>query len=249
MLIRIFPLVLSALLLSAAPVGAYAEAFSAEQKSAIQDIIKEYLTQTNPQVVFEAANEAQRLEQEKQQRVGQEAVSKNEDKLFKNPDSPVGGNPKGDVTIVEFFDYQCGYCKQAFETTKKLMEEDKNVRFIYKQYPVLGPNSQYLAKAAVAAQLQGKFEEFHNAVMGSKDRLDEAGVKALIGKLGLDAERFAKDIESEVVGKRIDASLALGQEIGVRGTPGFVVGGKVVPGARPLEDFKRMIAEARSATR
>ena len=221
------------------------ETFSDAQKAAIESIIKEYLTEKNPKVVFEAAAEAQRAEQAEQMKVGQEAVGKNRDRLYKDPDAPVAGNPKGDVTIVEFFDYQCGYCKQVHETMNQLLQQDKNVRYIYKQFPVLGPQSHYIAKAALAAHKQGKFTEFHNAVMGSKTRFDEAGIEGVAKTIGLDLEKFKKDLDDPAIAKEIESNLALGQELGIRGTPGFVIADKVVPGARGLDEYKAIIAEAR----
>lgn len=222
-------------------------AFDDKQKAAVEAIVRELLTKKEPEIVMIAAQELQEKMEKESANKGQAGLEKNADKVFKDPTSPVGGNPKGDVTLVEFFDYTCGYCKMAQEAVTKALAADKNVRMVYKEFPILGPNAEVASKAALAAVEQGKYVPFHEALMSAKDRLSMESIKKIAKSVGLDVEKLTKDMESDKIAAIIKANRDLANELQIRGTPGFVIGQKVYPGALTAEQLKQAIAEARKA--
>lgn len=224
--------------------AAQAQGVPAAQRQAIEQVVREYLLQ-HPEVIVEAIEELQKRERADEERKAKQGLAKNKAKLFNDPASPVAGNPQGDVTLVEFFDYQCGYCKSVLADVKSLIKEDGKLRFVFKEYPILGPASVTAAKAALASRTQGKYEAYHTALMSHRGQLDEATILKLASSVGLDTERLKKDMESPEVQQAIGANLALAEELGIRGTPGFVVGDRIVPGAIKLDDMKKLVAEAR----
>ena len=225
--------------------------FSDAQKSAIQDIIKSYLTKDNPEVLMEAMKELQTREQTSAQAKTDAAIKTYTDKIFNDPNSPVGGNPKGDVTIVEFFDYQCGYCKMAEAPIEKLLKEDKNIRFIYKDFPILGAVSVEAGKASLASFKQGlaKYIKFHDALMGQKDHLSSDTIYKVAKDSGLDVEKLKKDMASDEIAAQVKANQELGGNVGVRGTPLFIIGEQVFPGALQDEQLKKAVDDARKANK
>lgn len=247
--------ILTALLLTtASPVLAAdtkpaAAPFSAEQKKAIEGIIKDYLTKTNPEVVMQAIQELQGKERAAAETKSKEGIKAAADGLYKNPNHPVGGNPKGDVTIVEFFDYQCGYCKMAEESTHKLLGEDKNIKYIYVNYPILSPASKEAAKAALAANKQGKYPEFHSALMKLKDKLSTELIMETAKSVGLDTDKLKKDMADAEIEKIISANMELGNKVGVRGTPMFIINDTPYPGAMQYEQLKETVENARKAAK
>ncbi len=240
-------LVLSAALISGAVHAAEAPAadFTDKQKEQIEAVVRELLTKKDPEIVLNAAKEFQKKQDEENGKKAKEALGKNKDKLV-GKDDPIFGNPKADVTIVEFFDYNCGYCKKALEPMKKLVEADKNVRFVLKEYPILAPSSTTAAKAALAAHKQGKYMEVHNALMENKGALSDDSIIEMAVKAGADKEKLKKDMESAEVKAQLDATRTLGNEIGAHGTPTFVIGDKVVPGAMDVEEMKKLVEEQRA---
>ena len=158
----------------------------------------------------------------------------------------VAGNPQGDVTVVEFFDYQCGYCKAVQADTQTLIKGDSKLRFVLKEFPILGPASVVASKAALASRGQGKYVEFHNALMAQRGQLDEAVIMRLAKSVGLDTDRLKKDMDSPDVLKVIAANQALAEKLNIRGTPAFVFGDELVPGAIKLDDMKRLTDAARA---
>ena len=217
------------------------------QKKEVEEIVRELITKKEPELIIRAAQNVQERMDKDATEKGQKAVEKNLDKLVNDPDSPVGGNPKGDVTIIEFFDYSCGYCKVAQPNVEKLLEADKNIRFVYKELPILGPGSVFAAKAALASVAQGKYEKFHEAMMTTKDHLNESSVIDVAKEVGLDTEKLKKDMESDKVKKILEANVELAKVIGARGTPAFIIGGKLYPGAVPFEQMKDAVDAARQA--
>ncbi len=217
------------------------------QRKEVEDIVRELITKKEPEMIIRAAQNVQERMEKDETEKGQKAVEKNIDKLVNDSDSPVGGNPKGDVTMVEFFDYSCGYCKLAQPNVVKLLESDKNIRFVYKELPILGPNSVTAAKAALASVAQGKYEKFHEALMTSKDHLNESSIMDLAKEVGLDTDKLKKDMESEKVQKILATNVELAKSIGARGTPAFIIGGKLFPGAVPIEQMKDAVSAARQA--
>jgi protein-disulfide isomerase len=218
--------------------------FSPDQRRAIEGIVRDYLTK-NPEVMLDALEAAkEKLSKEAQDKAGAALVARKHD-IFEDPASPIAGNPKGDVSLVEFFDYRCPYCKQVEPSLEALLGEDHQLRFVYKEMPVLGPSSMVAARAALAAHNQGKYDAFHRAMMGAKGQIDEATVFKVAGSVGLDADRLKRDMAAPEVDQAIKANIDLAEALDIRGTPGFVIGQEIVPGAVDLGTLKRLIAEAR----
>jgi protein-disulfide isomerase len=221
-----------------------AEEFTADQQRAVEKIVRDYLLK-HPEVLMEALQAAEDKMKEEQEGRAKAALTTRAKDLFEDPAAPVGGNPKGDVTVVEFFDYRCPYCKQAHAAVSELLGADKQVRFIYKEFPVLGKDSVFAGRAALAAARQGKYEAFHNALMGGKGQISEDSVLKTAGSVGLDVEKLKKDMDSPEIADALKRTYELAQSLEVRGTPAFVVGGKMVPGAIDGATLKKLVAEAR----
>jgi protein-disulfide isomerase len=223
---------------------ALAQAPAAPDRAAIEKIVREYLIQ-NPEVLVEAMNELRRRQEEAAGEASQRAIGAHKKELFEDAASPVGGNAKGDVTLVEFFDYHCGYCKQVHEPMLTLMREDKNLRVVFKEMPILAPESRVAAAGALAAQKQGKYMEMHNALMTARGKLTKDRVLALAKEQKLDVARLEKDMETPEIQGAIDRNLKLAAAIGVDGTPAFIIGDQFAPGALPIEQLREMVAQAR----
>lgn len=216
----------------------------AAQREAIEGIIHDYLMK-NPDVLIEAIRNAEDKLNHEADAKATKVLSDRASEIFDDPATPVGGNPKGDVNIVEFFDYRCPYCKQVLPTLQTVLKEDHQLRFVYKEFPVLGPASVVAAHAALAAQRQGKYEAFHTAMMATKGQITEDTVYKVAGSVGLDVDRLKQDMAAPEIDRELKANMALAEELNIRGTPGFIVGTKIVPGALDLDALKNMIAEAR----
>ncbi|MBP2230722.1 protein-disulfide isomerase [Azospirillum agricola] len=215
------------------------------QRTAIETVVRDYLMK-NPEIILQAVEALQQREKLAEAERAKKALADNQKALTRNPADPVAGNPQGDVTVVEFFDYQCGYCKAVQADTERLIKDDPKLRFVFKELPILGPASVIASKAALAARAQGKYLEFHNALMAQRGQLDEDVVLRLAKSVGLDTDRLKKDMESREVLSVIAANQALAEQLGIRGTPGFVFGDELVPGAIKLDDMKRLVAAARA---
>lgn len=175
-------------------------------------------------------------------------IATRHDEIYSDPEAPVGGNPHGDVTIVEFFDYNCPYCRKVASVLDELVRTDANIRIVYKEYPILGPNSTFAARAALAARNQGKYLEFHKAVMLGRRVVDAATVMEFAHVAGLDIERLKADMENPAVDAIIERNLSLAEALQVSGTPAFIIADDLYSGAAELEDFRRVIAQVRDAT-
>src|SRR5215813_979384 len=172
-------------------------------------------------------------------------LSERASEIFDDPAMPVGGNPKGDVNIVEFFDYRCPYCKQVPPALQSLLKEDHGLRFVYMEFPVLGSVSVVAAHAALAARQQGKYEAFHTAMMATKGQITEDSVYEVAGSVGIDVDRLRQDMNAPEIDQALKENSALAQALNIHGTPGFIIGRKIVPGALDLDALKERIAEAR----
>ena len=166
--------------------------------------------------------------------------------LTQDPDSPVIGNPDGDVVVVEFFDYRCGYCKKVVNDLRQVVESDGNIRLVMKEFPILGPESQLAARAALASAKQGRYEEFHFALMTARGQINEASIMAIAEDSGLDIDRLKQDMEGEEIDALLQKNFELAQSLGIRGTPAFVIGDELYPGALDLQSLKALITKARA---
>lgn len=232
------------LLTTPPPVGAALARGDASDKPAIGAIVREYII-ANPEVLVEAMQELERKQDSQRERTAKNAIRAYERELLRDGDSPVGGNPDGDVTLVEFNDYQCPYCKRAFTAIEAVTRADGKVKIIYKDLPILGDVSRIAAYAALAAQKQGKHASFHKALMEFKGQLDRTRLLEIAASVGIDVPQLEKDMEEPRIRQAIERNLALAGALGVRGTPAFVIGGQFVPGAIDADALKSLIAEAR----
>ena len=226
--------------------GAGATVFSPEQKAAIEGIIKDYLVE-NPEVFLEVQTALEAKMEKVQADKLKSALADNAREIFKRPDAPIAGNPKGDVTVVEFFDYNCGYCKRAFNDMSKLVESDKNVKLVLKELPILSKGSEEAARIALAAKLQGKYWEAHRALLNVRGEINEqTGLKA-VEKIGVDMARLKKDMDAPEVKAEIALVRDLAQKMGIQGTPHFLVGDRAIAGApgNLLEQINGHVAELR----
>jgi protein-disulfide isomerase len=230
---------------AAAPAASSAAAFTDAQKTELEKIIRETL-EKNPEIIMNAAQAYQTKQAAEADKKAAEAVVKNQDKLFNNPKDGIDGNPKGTIQIVEFFDYNCGFCKKAHEPLKELLKTEKDVKVVYKQLPILAESSRTAAKAVLAAGMQGKYVAMHDAVLDHKGAIDEAALMSIAEKAGVNKDKMKKDMEGPDVAAQLAASIELGNEIGARGTPTFVFGDKLVPGAMSLDEMKKIIGEMRA---
>jgi len=220
--------------------------FSDAQKRGIEQIMKDYLLQ-NPQVLVEVQTALeQKMAKEEAERT-KVLVADNAKEIYRHPDAPVAGNPNGDITVVEFFDYNCGYCKRGFHNIRELIEKDKNVRVVFKELPILSKDSEDAAKIALAARAQGKYWELHQAMIESKGRVTEAAALEMAGKLGLDVEKLKADKDGEAVKGELARVEALARKMGISGTPHFLVGSDAIGGAPEdlLDQLTQKIATLR----
>ena len=197
----------------------------------------------NPQIIMQAVAI---LEQRERERAASGANTVRL-QLEQDPNSPNLGNPDGDVTVIEFFDYNCPYCRKAGQTVQELLASDANVRVIYREWPILGEDSVFASRAALAARAQGKYEEFHWALMNGEGRASEASILKLARHLDLDVEKLQADMTSPAVEAHIAQSSALARTLGFTGTPAFIVGDRTAPGMLSIDEITAMVAEARAA--
>jgi protein-disulfide isomerase len=231
-------------LLFAAPASAQ-QTFSDEQKQAIEAIIKDYLI-AHPEVLQEAQAALDKKQQEADAEKARTTIKENNATLFSSPHQVVLGNPQGTKTMVEFFDYNCGYCKRALPDMLTLLKNDPNLKFVLKEFPVLGEGSVEAAHVAVAARMQDptgkKYLEFHQKLLGGRGPADKARALAVAKEVGFDMPRLEKDMASDEVKTTIDEDMKLADALGVNGTPSYVVGGELVVGAVGLDALKEKIA-------
>jgi protein-disulfide isomerase len=236
----------AALLMLALPVAA--QEFSAPQKGEIERIIKEYLI-SHPEVLQEAIAELDKRQAAADVEKAKAAVAGNAETLFNSTRQVVLGNPKGDVTMVEFFDYNCGFCKKAMADMFELLKDDPKLRIILKEFPVLGPGSVEAARVAVAVRMQDKtgkkYLEFHQKLLGGRGQADKARALAVAKEVGMDMKRIDTDLASDEIKVSLEESLKLAETLGLNGTPSYIIGSDVVIGAVGLDALRVKVSTAR----
>lgn len=239
---------IAALLLSATLMSAQASAaeFNDAQKSNIETIVKNYLLE-HPELLQEMSERLKARQAQAESVARVKGLSENADAIFKSKGDPAIGNPKGNAVVVEFMDYNCGWCKKSVGEISQLLETDKEVKVLFKEFPIFGPDSEYAAKAALAANLQGKYWELHKALFSVEGHVNAAVVDEVAQGLGLDVVRMKKDMEKPEIKTQIDNNHGLGQLLALTGTPAFIIDQSVSPGYISFEDMKTTIAEVRSA--
>ncbi|MDE4146692.1 MAG: DsbA family protein [Pseudophaeobacter sp. bin_em_oilr2.035] len=210
----------------------------------VRELVLETIRE-NPEIVMEAVALLEKQQADAQAETQAEVLRSQRDLIERDPNAPVLGNPEGDVTVVEFFDYNCPYCRRVKPEVRALIEEDPNIRLVYREWPILGDGSVFAAKAALAARAQGKYEEFHWAMMAIKGRAQEATVLRVAEEVGLDLEQLKKDMEAPEVAEHIATSMRLTQALGFNGTPSFVVGDALVPGFVEKDQLSELVSTAR----
>jgi protein-disulfide isomerase len=241
---RISRLLVALIALTGFAAPAYAaDDFSAGQKTAIEQIIKDYLHE-HPEIIMESVENYRTKQEQDAQAKTEEAIVQKLDWLAA-ADAPSVGNPKADVTVVEFFDYNCGYCKRAMPDVKGIVESDKNVRFVFREMPILSPESRMMSQWALAAHKQGKYFEYHVALMDSPGPKDAAALEQIAKDVGLDTAKLKADAASQEVTDMLEADLKAAQEIGIQGTPAFIINGTMYPGYLGPEGLKQSIESAR----
>lgn len=226
----------------AAPAAAV---FSDAQKAALDTMIHDYLME-NPRVIMDSVEQYRQNQEEMDAKAFSVKIKEKHDAIYKDPTSPVVGDKNGDVTLVEFFDYNCGYCKQAFKDIEKLVEEDKKLRIVFKEIPILSETSHTAARYALAADKQGKYWEYHKALMSGGGQINDAKLESVAKDIGLDVEKLKKDADSAEVRTTIEKNLELAREIGISGTPGFIIGDEALRGHYGLEALRKSIAALRT---
>jgi protein-disulfide isomerase len=245
---RLLVSALFALALVGAPVAAPAQSFTDTQRSDIEAIVKNYLI-GHPEVLEEAMNELSKRQAADEAAKHEASVAKNAEEIFNSPRGVVLGNKDGDVTFVEFFDYNCGYCKRAMADMLDLLKNDPKLKVVLKEFPVLSEGSVEAAKVAVAVRMQDptgkKYLDFHQKLLGGRGPADKARALAAAKDAGLDVARIEKDLASPEVKSTIEENFKLAEDMGLNGTPSYVIGKQIVVGAVGLDGLREKIGMAR----
>jgi protein-disulfide isomerase len=210
----------------------------------VRELVRETLL-ANPEILMEAI--AILEDRAAQDRVtgSAEMIAAQRQLLERDPNAPVLANADGDVTIVEFFDYNCPYCRRVVPAVEGLIETDSGIRLVYREWPILGEGSVFAARAALAARQQGLYEEFHAAMMGMNGRAEERSVLIIAEEIGLDIDQLRADMEAPEVAEHIETSMRLAELLGITGTPTFILGNNLVPGAVEQDVLQRLVEEVR----
>lgn len=225
------------------PLAVSAQELSEER---VKELVYEAILE-NPQIVMDAVRILEERRQEDQRASATAVLENQRDRLERDPNAIVLGNPDGDVTVVEFFDYNCPYCRRVMPEVDALVEQDPNVRLVYREWPILGEGSVFAARAALAARKQGKYEEFHVAMMGMKGRAEEASVLRIAREVGLDIDQMRLDMQAPEVDEHIQTSMDLTRALGFSGTPSFVIGDTMIPGFVEVDVLVEQVNVARDA--
>lgn len=230
-----------ATVLAVTPFAAVAQDLTDER---IKELALEAIRE-NPSIILEAMQILEQQQAGAQASAQAQVLQNQRDLLEQDPNAPVLGNPEGDVTVIEFFDYNCPYCKRAMPEVQALLDADPDVRLVYREWPILGEGSVFAAKAALAARKQGKYEEFHWALMGLKGRVEESSVISVAKDVGLDVDQLRADMDAPEVLEHIATTTQLAQALGFNGTPSFVIGDDLLPGLVEQEQLQTVVDKTR----
>lgn len=224
-----------------------AEVSSSMPQGEFEQRVHDYLL-AHPEVVGEAISRLEARQRDREAAEGQVVLKARAAEVFNDPDSPTSGNPNGNVTLVEFFDYNCPYCRLTAPVMIQAEKADSELRVVYKEFPILGPDSLFAAKAALAAVRQGKYVAFHRALYQLRGHVDESKVLETAKAVGLDLPRLKADMQDPKIALLIDKNITLAQALRITGTPGFAIGDEVLTGATDLRSLQAMIAAVRKST-
>jgi protein-disulfide isomerase len=224
-----------------APAGP--SSFSPAQRAEIEGMIKNYLM-THPEVMVEVSKELEKRQASMQAETNKKVIVEKKATIFKAPTDFVAGNPKGEISVVEFFDYNCGWCKKAVDEVTKLTKAEPNVRIVLKELPIFGENSTAAAKAAMASLKQGKYWEFHLALMKEK-QVTKDNLFQIAAKVGLNVDKLKADMADPAIEAALKDTMTIAQELGIEGTPGFIIDSRVNVGFVPVDGIKEILADVR----
>jgi protein-disulfide isomerase len=220
------------------------EALTPEQKKAVEQVIQDYFLK-HPEFMVDVLRAAEAKLKDQKAEDAKQAISERRDELLGDASAPIGGNPDGDVTIVEFFDYRCPYCKQVEPSLEALLKEDPKIRIVYKEFPVLGPESIYASRMALAAKKQDRYAAFHTAMMAAKGKITDDVVQKVAASAGVDIAQAKTDMKSPDIDAVIKRNYALAEALDINGTPAFIIGSVMVPGTTDLDGLRKLVADAR----
>lgn len=243
-LVRCISVVVCALLLAGPDPASAADPLTPQQKDAVEQLIRDTIA-NHPEIVTEALKSAQQKSDAEAAENVRHAIVDERDRLVADPASPVGGNANGDVTIVEFFDYRCPYCKEVEPSLEALLKEDRKLRIVYKEFPILGPASVYATRVALASRAQGKYDAFHHAMMAVKGNIDDEVVRRTASGVGIDMAKLDGALKASEIDRIIKGNYALADSLEITGTPAFIVGDTMVPGVADIDTLRKLVAEAR----
>ena len=246
---RLASLLAAAAISVAGVTAASAQTFSEPQRGEIEKIVRDYLLK-HPELLQEVMTELEKKQQTAEAEKARSAVKTHSEALFNSPRQVTLGNPQGDVTFVEFFDYNCGYCKRALGDMTALMGKDPKLKVVLKEFPVLGPGSVEAAQVAVAVRMQDKggkkYMEFHQKMLLGRGQADKTRAMAVAKEIGLDMTRLEKDLKSDEITATLQESAKLAEALGLNGTPSYVIGNDVVIGAVGLDALGKKVEAART---
>lgn len=241
-LMRVSQMILAATFALALPEQSLSQEISDDRfKALVAETLRE-----NPELVLEALQALEARQAEMQAAAAMAVVTEERGLLERDPNAPILGNPDGDVTIVEFFDYNCPYCKRAMPEVNALLAEDTNVRLVLREWPILSEGSAFAARAALASRQQGKYAEMHDALMTMRGKVEAEAVLRIAGEVGLDVEKLKIDMQSPEVEEHIATSIRLAEALGFNGTPSFVVGDQLIPGFVEKPQLVEAVTAARA---
>ncbi len=231
-------------LASLLPAGALAQGLSPQQREEVLAILRNALRE-DPAILRDALATLEQAEAREREAAQSAALRAARPALFEDATLPVKGNPQGRLSIAEFFDARCGYCKQLHPVMEQLLAADRDIRVVMLDLPILGPNSVLASRALLAAQRQGRYAELHDALLRLREEPTEPVLRREAERLRLDWPRLRREMDDPAVARRIQANLALAQQLGIQGTPALVVGETLVPGAVDLPALRQLVARAR----
>ena len=238
-------LLISMLVLWSISTATNAAEFNDGQRQEMESIIKDYLL-SHPEILQEATQNLEQRQKQAEDEQRKSGLVQKANQIFRDKSDYVAGNPKGNVTMVEFFDYNCPWCKKDFPDVMALIDEDKDLKVVLKEFPILGPDSEYAAKAAIAASKQGKYLQMHTALYVHEGRITPEIVDEIADAQGLDMEQLKRDMEDPKTAEIIARNRDLAQSLAINGTPAFVIDDKLVPGYLPKDELANMIKEVRA---
>ena len=227
--------------------AAAAEDIKPGQTRAVEKIVRDYLIR-NPEIIVEALDAYRKKQEQAETDATRRTLAERRAELRRDSGSPVGGNPGGDVSLIEFFDYRCGVCKRVHPIVAELMRTDNKIRRVYKEWPILGPESVFAARAALASRRQGKYFVFHNALMEASKSLTPSLVITTAAMVGLNVKRLRSDMKNPEIDAILKRNFALADALKLRGTPSFVIGDELLRGGRDLQTLRRIIDRQRKAS-